>query len=382
MKHIPDDVLTAFYEASGLFAKIIDTPADEALRSGFELICNDAPVRELFSDVYENLNIDEILITGIKRARLFGGCIVVMLIDDGRGVDEPLNLKTAIAIDGIKLYDRSLIEFEEADGSEPERYSVYSKYGSFTVHKSRCLIFKNGVLPERGGNSIYKYWGVPEYLRIYDAVKDVEVSHGYIPEILNRSVQAIYKAKGLRELVSTEEGELILLQRIQALDMARSMMNSIIIDADGEDYTFKSVQLLGVADAIEKGINFLSAVSSIPKAFLYNEKLGPLSKTNRTAIENWYNLIERIQQKMLKNNLYHLATIILHIGKNTRTISHIPTMRINFRSLWQESEPERVTATLMRAQAQLEQAKTMSTYHQMGAVTPDEVRKIIERKGS
>ena len=189
MKHIPDDVLTAFYEASGLFAKIIDTPADEALRNGFELICNDGPARELFHDVYESLNGDELLITGIKRARLFGGCIAVMLIDDGRGIEEPLNLRRAKAIDGIKLYDRSLIDFEEGDSGEPERYSVYSKYGSFTVHKSRCLMFKNGVLPERASNSIYKHWGAPEYLRIYDAVKDVEVSHGFIPELLNRFVR-------------------------------------------------------------------------------------------------------------------------------------------------------------------------------------------------
>ena len=34
---IPDDVLTTIYEGNGLFAKIIDTPAEEAIKHGFTL---------------------------------------------------------------------------------------------------------------------------------------------------------------------------------------------------------------------------------------------------------------------------------------------------------------------------------------------------------
>ena len=34
---VPDETLIEFYEGNGLFAKIIDTPAEEAVKHGFEL---------------------------------------------------------------------------------------------------------------------------------------------------------------------------------------------------------------------------------------------------------------------------------------------------------------------------------------------------------
>ena len=36
---IPDMQLTGLYEGNGLFSKIIDTPAEEALKHGFDLTC-------------------------------------------------------------------------------------------------------------------------------------------------------------------------------------------------------------------------------------------------------------------------------------------------------------------------------------------------------
>jgi hypothetical protein len=52
--------------------------------------------------------------------------------------------------------------------------------------------------------------------------------------------------KGLAELLSTEDGEDIVRRRLQLIDKARGILNSIAIDADGESYDFKSVAFAGV----------------------------------------------------------------------------------------------------------------------------------------
>jgi hypothetical protein len=39
----------------------------------------------------------------------------------------------------------------------PEYYQVNSIYGQFWVHESRCLIFRNGVLPERTMQPFYRF---------------------------------------------------------------------------------------------------------------------------------------------------------------------------------------------------------------------------------
>lgn len=161
---VPDSLLTLFYEGNGLFAKIIDAPAEEAVKHGFTLEdVSDQTLIDFYQEALEELDFEETAMTAIKWARLYGGSIAVMLINDGRGLEEPLDWSNIRSIDDIRVYDRSVIQpdydsmfsYDPRDpfrtrGSRlgmPERYQVFSKYGTFTVHDSRCLVFRNGVLP-------------------------------------------------------------------------------------------------------------------------------------------------------------------------------------------------------------------------------------------
>ena len=305
----PDELMTAFYEGNGLFAKIIDTPAEEAIKHGFELDdVKDSKLVGFYQEGLDELDWEENAMTAIKWARLFGGSIIVMLINDGRGLEEPLDWRHIKSIDDILVYDRSLIQpdysslflYDPSDpfrtrGSRlgmPETYQVFSKYGCFTVHESRCLTFKNGILPENTRSTTYQLWGIPEYVRIRRAIRDAETAHGNAPKLLERSVQAVYKMKNLSLELATEQGEDMLLKRLQAIDMARGMMNTMAIDADGEDYDFKSFTFSGINDVLAASCNMLSAVTNIPQTILFGQPVGGMSSTDDTAMENYYFAIE------------------------------------------------------------------------------------------
>ena len=73
---------------------------------------------------------------------------------------------------------------------EPEFYYVTSMYGSFMVHESRCLVFRNGVLPEQVSNTTYQMWGMPEYIRIKRALRETVTAHTDATKLLERSVQS------------------------------------------------------------------------------------------------------------------------------------------------------------------------------------------------
>ena len=66
-------------------------------------------------------------------------------------------------------------------------------------------------------------------------------SVSYSVKMLEKSVQAIYGMKNLQELLTTDEGEDVVLRRLRVIDMARNFLNSIAIDSDGETYDFKSM---------------------------------------------------------------------------------------------------------------------------------------------
>lgn len=393
---VPDVVLAANYETNGLFAKIIDAPAEEAVKHGFTLEgITDAEIEDLATEALDELDWEEVATTCIKWARLFGGSMAVMLIDDGRGLEEPLDWRNIKSIEDIRVFDRSRIqpdygsiyhydphEPRRARGSRlgmPEWYQVFSRSGNFVVHDSRCLTFQNGILPEITTNSIYRVWGVPEYLRINKAIRDAEVAHGSAPKLLDRSVQPIYKMRDLSAELATEEGEDRVIKRLQAIDMAKGLMNTIAIDSEGEEYDFRTFQFSGVSSVIESSCNFLSAVTSIPQTILFGRSPAGMNATGHADFENWYNYVERIQKRMLRKNLRYLLNIIFKAGIAQKKLDKMPTVNIKFNPLWSLTEEEEIAIEQQKAQAQLARAQVATAYVQMQALDPGEVRKSLAK---
>ena len=389
---VPDDVLTMYYESNGLFAKIIDTPAEEAVKHGFSLTdVSDQNVIDFYTEALDELDWEETAMKAIRWTRLFGGAIAVLLINDGGRLEDPLNWKNIRSIDDIRVYERAVVQpdyqsmyaYDPQDpfrtrGSRlgmPEYYQVFSKYGAFTVHDSRCLVFQNGELPENATNSLYELWGIPEYIRIRRALLDAELAHTSAPKLLDRSVQAIYKMQGLASLLATEEGESQVLRRLQAIDLARGMMSSMIIDADGEDYDFKTFQFNGITDVISASCNMLSAISSIPQTILFGQGVGGLSTTDDTSMENYYNYVERIQKRMLRSNLRYLLSVIFQAGLSSGEVDEIPKIRVEFNPLWSLSDTEQAALDNQKASTQLVKAQTAQAYVDMQVIDPSEVRK-------
>ena len=388
---VPDELLTMYYEGNGLFAKIIDTPAEEAIKHGFELKdVSDQAVEDFYTEALDELDWEETAMTAIKWARLFGGSLAVMLINDGRGLDEPLDWRHIQSIDDIRVFDRSVIQpdyttlfnYDPRDpfstrGSRlglPEYYQIFSKYGSFTVHDSRCLVFQNGILPENTTNSIYQLWGVPEYIRLHRAIRDAEVAHRSAPKMLDRSVQPIYKMQNLAAELATEEGESKVLRRLQVIDMARGLLNSLVIDAEGEDYDFKTFQFSGINDVVSASCNMLSALSNIPQTILFGQAVGGMSSTDDTSMENYYNYVERIQRRMLKSNLRYLLSIIFQAGLATGEVDEVPKIKIKFNPLWSLSDVEQADLEQKREQTKFTRAQPAQIYVNMQAIDPSEVR--------
>ncbi len=389
---VMDEELITFYEGNGLFAKIIDAPAEEAIKHGFVLgDVKDQAVQDFCYESLDELDWEETAMTALKWSRLFGGSIVVMLINDGRGIDEPLDWSNIQSIDDLRVYDRSLIQpdttsmftYERDDPfrtrasrlGTPERYHVYSKYGNFTVHESRCLIFPNGILPENTTHSTYEFWGMPEYIRIRRAIRDTELAHSNAGKMLDRSVQAVYKMKDLAQLLATEEGEDLAVKRMQTVDLARGLLSTILLDAEGEDYDFKQFQFGGVSEVIDTACNFLSALTSIPQTILFGRSPAGMNSTGTSDLENWYSYVERIQKRTVRNNLRYLLSIIFQAGVATGEIDEVPKIKVEFNPLWSLSEAEQSDLELKKAQIQQTKASTAQIYVDMQVIDPTEVRK-------
>lgn len=389
-----DMELERLYESNGLFAKIIDRPAEEALRHGYDIEYGDDEIAEYVENKMDDLQVEEQFSTAEKWARLYGGSIIVMLVDDGRGLEEPLDWNGVKSIDELRVFERSIVQpdytslysfnFEDTIGSQrpmgqPEFYDVFSLYGYFRVHYSRCLVFRNGRLPEHTGNALYRYWGIPEYAKIKRALRETITAHADGVKLLERSVQAIYKMKNLANMLATDKGENDVIKRMQVIDMARGILNSLAIDAEGEDYDFKTLQMSGVKDILDSTCNMLAAVTDIPQTILFGRSPAGENATGDSDMENFYNMVERIQKMNMKANSRTLIDLILIEGKCKGRLKEIPPYKVKFAALWSMSEAEQVTVEQTRAATQLTKAQTAQVYFDIQALDPSEVRRGLSK---
>lgn len=387
--------LTLNYEENGLFAKIIDIPSDDAVSSGFEYGVNDVDLETFINDSLDELDFEGAASTAIKWSRLYGGSLMVMIIDDGKQIDEPVDWDNIRGIDELLVFERPLItpdynsiyNHDPKTGKwskfgKPEFYDISPMYGrQFRVHESRCLLFKNGTLPQSSSRTEYRFFGMPEYTRIHKALQETVTSHGNGVKLLDRAVQAIYKMNDLANLLETDEGEDIVLRRLRIIDMAKGIINSIAIDANGEDYDYKTVTFSGVKDIIDATCNMLSAVTNIPQTKLFGRSPAGENSTGEGDMENYYSYVNKIQKLNLKRNLGVLIDIILIAGKYKGEFEEIPDYTLKFKPLWNLSEAEQAGVDQTKAATELTKAQTAQVYVDMQALDASEVRKRLAENG-
>lgn len=392
---VTDTELTLNYEENGLFSKIIDIPADDAVSSGFEYGVSDIGLETFINDSLDELDFESAASTAIKWSRLYGGALMVMIIDDGKQMEEPVDWDAIRGIDELLVFERPLItpdynsiyNHDPKSGrwskfGQPEFYDISPVYGRpFRVHESRCLLFKNGTLPQSSSRTEYRFFGMPEYVRIHKAVQETVTSHGNGNKLLDRAVQAVYKMNDLATLLETDEGEDIVLRRLRIIDMAKGIINSIAIDAQGEDYDYKSVTFSGVKDIIDAACNMLSAVTNIPQTKLFGRSPAGENSTGESDMENYYSYVNKIQKLNLKRNLGVLIDIILIVGKFKGEFEEIPDYRLEFKPLWSLSESELADVDQKKAQTELTKAQTAQVYVDMQALDASEVRKRLAENG-
>lgn len=391
---ITDQELTEQYTGNGLFAKIIDAPAEEAMKKGYDFGLTNSEIEVFIDDELDRLEWEEKVVQAMKWSRLYGGAIIVMIVNDGKFLDEPLDWDIVTEVEDLKVYERALVEpdynslytYEPkkvrkygAKFLEPEYFHVNSMYGSFTVHESRCLIFKNGNLPERVANSSYRFFGAPEFTRIKNALKDTIVAHEDGVKLLDRSVQAIYKMKNLAQKMSNDKTTEEVLKRLELIDLARGILSSIVIDAEGEDYDFKSMQLSGVKDIIDTTCNMLSALTNIPQTILFGRSPAGENSTGDSDLENYYNYVAKIQKLMLRKNTRILLDLIFECGKKQNKIQEVPPYKTNFVPLWSMSEEQKANVDAVKATTEQTKATTAQIYIEAQVLESSEVRETLKK---
>lgn len=364
---VPDTECTRLYTYNGIAKSIIDIPADEAMRNGFEVEFEgeDDAINKQVQSLCEDLDVQYKFSEALAWADLYGGSIIVVMADDGRMIDEPLNYDGLRRIEKLKVFDKTNIvgSRQYQDASAPQYMDVEQYYintfGSnpMWVHESRVLRFDGGRLPLYQRN-LRLGWGAKRFESIKDEIDRWCNGNEYALQALTRLSQDVVKLDGLTNILATEGGDVAVQKRMQMIDMVRSMMNSIAIDG-ADEYDRKGLSLSGIKELLEQFEIAICGITGIPATKLFGRSPAGMNSTGKADLENYYNMIEKIQTNKVRPNLVRLVEML---GACREYNLRLPdTWHIEFEPLWSMSKAEKADVEKTQADAQRQKADAINT---------------------
>ncbi len=278
--------LITLYESHWLCRRIVDTPAEDMVRTWPRVISDDLDpdAQGRLDRVIRRMRVKQEILTALKWARLFGGAGALIVIKGHENqLDQPLSLDDIElgAFQGLLPFDRwAGIQPEgppSTDFSRPQDFNLPEKYrvtatggDSYTVHASRVLRFTGytNPTPER---EAYSWWGISVLEPVIEEIKKYDNMNWNVANLTFRANLLGMKYPELAEVISglgsskgaTKKWE----ERMTAINHLISNQSLIPLPKDGGlesvQYTFAGLaevmmqQMLVIAGAAQQPVTRL-----------------------------------------------------------------------------------------------------------------------------
>ena len=373
--------LDEMYHGNGMVRRICDIYADEQTKKWFTLQVQDSDMDEkvaaAVTQELQSLKARERVSDAIVWARLFGGSVILIGVDDGHEQSEPLSMDAIKSVDWLRVCDRfEAIPFawytstdedapEEKIGDVKQYLISRGSTGEQTiVHESRTIRF-DGVRTSKRKQCENNGWNDSAIESIYETLRDFDSSFRSMSNLLQDFSQGIYKMKGLANMLAGD-GEGVIMKRLLQLDLGRSIARAIPMDVD-EDFQRHGAQVNGLAELLEKSMLRLSADTGIPITRLFGQSAKGLSATGEGDENDFINAVQSMQETKLRPRLEYLIELIM-LSSDGPTGGNIPEgWAIKFNPLKQKSGKE-------DAEERKIVAETDKIYIESGVVSQNEVR--------
>ena len=358
--------------------RIVDIVAEQSTRKGFKVLFGGegAAAEEVagIEQVVEDLYILENLGLASKNARLFGGSVILLYIDDGRSADQPVDFRNIRSVEGMEVLDRWQIapminEDSLYDYSKATYYQIISgdlirQPQLVKIHKDRILRFDGEWLPYRIRQRNYG-WGMSTLQSVYDSFRFYSTGISSAATLLTEFDIFVHKLRGLSSMLAAGK-EKDVRDRLVLNDMSKSIYRGYAIDAEKEELEFISRNFGGIGEILEKLRIDIIGASQIPHTILFGESPGGLGSTGRSEERDFAKHLGDYQSTHYKRSLQHLMKIIM-LSKDGPTNGRLPeSWRIKFNDLFELNERE-------KADVRARVAAVDGRYIQLGVLHPKEV---------
>jgi len=366
--------LSDLYRGDGLARRTVDLPCGEMTKKWFSVYGDtDGDITKYLKGIRAKQKVT----SGLRWAKLYGGSLGVLLINDGGQLEDPVNEKNIKSIESLEIYERYRVTWSSANLYEDTNNPKYGQVETynvspiscgvaaepFTVHESRTLFF-DGMTVDSKTRQENNGWGDSIFNSIFSQLEDLVGSYHSSRNIIDDFIQTILKIDNLQELIAAGQEELIK-KRLNIIDIGRHVMNTIMIDSR-EDYSKVASSIAGLSDILQKFAEMYSAVTEIPMTLLMGTSSNGFNSKDEGSLTKWYDKIKQDQEDDLEPIIERLVYLSMLAKEGPTNGTLLKDWSVKFNPLQQMTEEQTVS---MRNK----QAQTDKIYIEQGVVDPAEV---------
>ena len=147
---------------------------------------------------------------------------------------------------------------------------VASGNGSIHVHHTRLIRFDGSPLPRRQFTT-NNYWNDSVLTRLYNVLRNFNLSHDSAASVMQDFKVGILKINGLADLV-VQDDEKVLKDRIEIMNLSKSILNTIVLDAENETYENLTTQLSGIEGLLKAVDNRMVSATGMPHTLILGDR--------------------------------------------------------------------------------------------------------------
>lgn len=365
--------LENMYREDALFARIINAVPENCVRRWINF--HGVGGSKIYDfgkqalSALEDLDAQNKIYEFMRLDRLYGGSLMLLGVSDGRDISEPVDESAIASFDFLNVLSRwevgvgpLVLDPTRADHRQPEYYTI----GSTNVHPSRVLRLRGIQISDRVPN--YAGWGFSIGEHTYDACRRFATIYGYMEGLFKDLVQGVFKIEGLSDLLSADDGNNLLIKRMQLIQLTASVFNSVLLDTD-ETYERRTATFTGIREGVIAVMDELAAVAEMPLSILFGQPPAGLSTDDSGGRTAFYDSIANKQRRTLRAPLNRIASLLMK-AKN-RPIRVAPKdWSFSFLPLTEPTETDQANRRLIDAQA-------LQIYVETGLISPNEARSAI-----
>ncbi len=224
------------------------------------------------------------------------------------------------------------------------------------VHESRLIIHR-GMPTAARERAFLASWDLSVFQRAYTALRQFNTGWSSTETLMADGSQAVYTIGGLQAIIASG-GEALLRERVRAMDMFRSVVRGIVLDADAkETFERKGASLEGWYQTLGAQQLRLAAAVEVPVTILMGQSPAGMNATGESDFRWFYDRIRSKQTNDLAPMIEHLTTIWLRTKAGSKALAKakklgqaIAHVAATFPDLWRETPKDRAAREYSIAQ--------------------------------